>query len=70
MLTEPIARSLGFNGNFNNYKITNATFARSEQLWRKIKNPALSPPEMGNKNHQHSFYKLGKTLGFETNRYI
>lgn len=70
MLTEPVARSLGFNGNFNSYKISNTTFTRSELLWRKTKNTALSPPALGNKAHQHCFYKLGKTLGFETNRYI
>lgn len=64
MLCDNTAKGLGYEGNFNNYRITSIAFHKPEQIWNKGKtNSAILPQNKISLYHKHSFYKHGKTFG-------
>lgn len=69
MLTEEIAKSLGFKNEFR-YKISHPSFVKEGALWNKSKYNGHIPNQILSKRHVFSYSKFGKTLGLETKRYI
>lgn len=67
MLSEEAAKALGHKGIFN-HTLNAPSYTGVHQLWHKTQ--YLPQPYPPTKIHQLSFFKLGKTFGFETTRYI
>lgn len=64
------AKTLGIESNWSQYYLSSMAFLNNSSIWQKKKVSVKSEYQKIFKSQKFQFFKVGKTFGFETSRYI